>query len=102
MFAVGSTEACLFWVLIVWMIVYKKRAKQTIENNKEEILNDRKLSMFNKETFSQLFRFLDDYQVEAVISKLLFDEDDKSLFMISLAFSRKNRPLLPAAWQKTD
>lgn len=25
MFAVGSTEACTFWVLISWMIVYKKK-----------------------------------------------------------------------------
>lgn len=48
-----------------------------------KILNDRKLSMFNKETFSQLFRFSDDYHIEAIISQLLLEEDDKSLFVIS-------------------
>ena len=47
------------------------------------ILNDRKLSMFNKETFSQMFRFSDDYTIETLISQMLLDDNDKSLFMIS-------------------
>jgi len=35
MFAVGSTEACLFWVLIAWIIAYKKKAAKAA---KEEAL----------------------------------------------------------------
>ena len=48
-----------------------------------KLLNDRNLSMFNKATFSQLFRFSGNRSIDVVISQLLFDSDDKSLFMIS-------------------
>lgn len=47
------------------------------------ILNDRTLSMFNKETFSQIFRFANDYKVESVFSNYLFDDDDRALFILS-------------------
>ncbi len=35
LFAVGSTEACTFWVLISWIIVYKKKEKEEAFTNKE-------------------------------------------------------------------
>lgn len=48
-----------------------------------DVLNDRKLSMFNKETLGQIFRFSSEYTIEAIVSKLLMDSDDRALFVIS-------------------
>lgn len=37
LFAVGSTEACTFWILISWMIAYKKKTKEELsKENKEQ------------------------------------------------------------------
>ncbi len=35
LFAVGSTEACTFWILLAWIIVYKKKEKEELCANKE-------------------------------------------------------------------
>jgi len=48
-----------------------------------DMLNDRNLNFFNKETFSQLFRFSRQYSVENIFSELFVSEKDKVLFMIS-------------------
>ena len=41
LFAVGSTEACTFWILITWIIVYKKKSKEeSLAKNEEK--GDRK------------------------------------------------------------
>lgn len=48
-----------------------------------DVLNDRNLSLFNKETFSQLFRFSQDYTMENIFSEYFNKGNDKALFMIS-------------------
>lgn len=59
-------------------------AKSLLYNeNIFDILNDRNLSLFNKETFSQLFRFSQDYTMENFFSEYFNKGNDKALFMIS-------------------
>lgn len=48
-----------------------------------KVLNDRTLSMFNKETFSQLFRFFDENYSTKFVERYIVNGDEKSLFVIS-------------------
>lgn len=60
-------------------------AKSLMEDHRffEHVLNNRILSMFNKETFSQLFRFYDENYSTKFVEKYLINGDEKTLFVIS-------------------
>ena len=53
------------------------------DNDMFDILTDRNLELFNKETFCQLFRFSSDYTIENIFSKYFKVGNDKALFIIS-------------------